>query len=182
MLGPSIVGALITLAPVEREHLPLFCRWSRDPIGMRYLGISHPLDLQEEERWYEQQVNSARDVVWVILVDGQPIGNTGLHTIDWRNRRAISGIWIGETSQHGRGYGKEAMALRTAYAFEQLNLEKVETTIMLENQASLRAAQRAGYQQCGLYRRHLFRDSHWHDVWIGEVLREEWLVARQRAE
>lgn len=180
MLGPTIEGSLITLAAIEREQLPLACRWSRDPAGMRYLGFTQPLTMADEERWYEQVSASQTDVVWAILREGQPIGSTGLHGIDWRNRRAVSGIWIGDTSQHGQGFGRETMQLRTAYAFEELNLEKVITTIVDENERSKRAAISAGYRQCGLHRRHFFREGRWLDEWLGEILRDDWLATHPR--
>lgn len=180
MLGPILEGTLITLAPVEREHLPDVVRWSRDRQGMRYLGRSQPLTMTDEERWYEKVTAAADAVVWSILREGRHIGTTALEGIDWRHRRATSGIWIGDTAEHGKGFGKEAMALRTAYAFEELGLEKVMTEVLAENVASMRALQHAGYRQCGLHRRHIFRDGGWHDQWLGEVLREDWLAARQQ--
>lgn len=179
MLGPIIEGDLITLAPLEREHLPDACRWSRDPDGIRYLSLAHPLEAKEEEKWYEGVVAATNTVIWAILREGRHIGSTGLHEIDWRNRHAVSGIWIGDTTQHGKGFGREAMRLRTDYAFQELGLEKVVTIIQKDNTASRRAAESAGYRQCGLWKRHIFRQGRWHDVWLGEVLRDDWLAARR---
>src|SRR5579859_6485049 len=88
----------------------------------------------------------------------------------------MGGIWIGEIEEFGKGFGSEAMALRTRYAFLELGLNKVMTTSDIENEASRRAALRAGYRECGRYRKHRYCDGTWHDVWIGEVLREDWDV------
>ena len=40
--------------------------------------------------------------------------------------------------------------------------------------ASIRALEKAGYRQSGVMRQEFFRDGRWHDVWMGEVLREDW--------
>jgi RimJ/RimL family protein N-acetyltransferase len=178
MLGPVIEGTLITLAPIEREHLENYCRWSRDPRGVRYLPRQFPLTMDDEQRFYERVSTSREDVVWAILREGRHIGSTGLHGIDWQHRKATSGTWIGETAEHGKGFGREAMALRTAYAFNELGLNKVLTEIIELNEASRRAALRAGYRECGRFRRHLFREGTWWDVWLGEVLRDEWEAAQ----
>jgi RimJ/RimL family protein N-acetyltransferase len=178
MLGPVLEGTLITLAPLEREHLPDAVRWSRDRIGMRYLGLSQPLSMFDEERWYERVTSAADIVIWSILREGRNIGNTALEGIDWRNRHATSGIWIGDTGEHGKGFGTEAMRLRTAYAFNELGLEKVMTMVFTDNIASIRALTHAGYRQCGLRRHHVFRGGRWLDQWLGEILREEWLAAQ----
>jgi len=125
VLGPRIEGKLIDLAPVEHEYLPNFCRWSRDPVGIRYLLLQHPFTMEDEEAWYAHISGSPNDVIWAILREGRHIGNIGLHRIDWRNRSAGGGIWIGEICEHGKGFGSEAMALRTRYAFLELGLNKV---------------------------------------------------------
>ena len=105
-----------------------------------------------------------------------------INGIDWRNRRAVSGIWIGDTTQHGKGFGRETMRLRTAYAFQEFGLEKMMTNIMADTTPSRRAAESAGYRQCGLHRRHLFRQGRRHGEWLGEVLRDEWIAARDASQ
>jgi RimJ/RimL family protein N-acetyltransferase len=174
MLGPLIEGKLIVLSPPEREHLINYCRWSRDRRIIRYLNIQHPLTMEMEEQWFDRISNSPNDVVWEIHREERHIGSIGLHEIDWRQRRAMGGIWIGEIEEFGKGYGSEAMALRTRYAFLELGLHKVMTSSDIENEASRRAAMRAGYRECGRYRKHRYCDGTWHDVWLGEVLREDW--------
>ena len=154
MLGPLIEGNLIVLSPPEREHLINYCRWSRDLRSIRYLNIQHPLTLEMEERWFERIASSPNEVAWEIHREGRHIGSIGLHDIEWRHRRAIGGIWIGEINEFGKGFGSEAMALRTRYAFMELGLNKVTTESDMENVASRRAAMRAGYSECGRYRKH----------------------------
>ena len=74
----------------------------------------------------------------------------------------------------GKGYAGEAMRLRTRYAFHELGLQKLITTVVGPNDASRRGLERAGYRQCGLYRRHFLVDGQWHDMWIGEIFKDDW--------
>ena len=174
MLGPVLEGKLVTLAPLDRANLENYCRWSNDRQCIRYLLIQHPLTIEQEQTWFERIAGAPDEIVWEIRREGRHIGSIGLHRIDWRNQRATGGIWIGESSAHGKGFGSEAMALRTRYAFHDLGLHKVMTSSLVANVASRRAALSAGYRECGCLRRHLYRDGQWHDEWLGEVLRDEW--------
>jgi len=97
-----------------------------------------------------------------------------------RNRNAESGIVLGEKDIWGKGYATEAMRLRTRYAFRDLGLETVYTYVVLPNDASRRALERVGYRQCGVWRRHHFVDGHWHDAWLGEILRDEWEATQEK--
>ena len=176
MLGPIIEGERIRLEPPRPEHLPAFGRWFADQEVTRYLLYRFSFTQKAEEAWLEETAKDEHKVLWAIATraSGRLVGVTGLERIDWRNRRAESGIMLGERDEWGKGYAGEAMRLRTRYAFRELGLEKVTTFVIAPNEASRRALERAGYRQCGTYRRHFFADGRWHDAWIGEVLREGW--------
>jgi RimJ/RimL family protein N-acetyltransferase len=158
-------------------------RWFAEPELTNYMIVRNPPSLEQEEEWLAHMARSEHDVVWAIVLrdTGTLIGNTGLHRIDWRHRHAHSGIIIGEPSQWGKGYATEAMRLRTAYAFRELGLEKVLSSVYSGNEASRRALEKAGYRQCGLLRRNRYFNGEWHDEWLGEVLREEWEANQQAA-
>ena len=74
----------------------------------------------------------------------------------------------------GKGVASEAMALRTRFAFRELNLHKVRSRAFMDNEASKRALQKAGYREVGILREEFYRDGRWHDVWMSEVLRADW--------
>jgi RimJ/RimL family protein N-acetyltransferase len=146
----------------------------------RFLLRRNPPSARQEEDYLEQAAGDAHRVVWAItLREGRrPIGATALEKIDWRIRDAESGIMIGDKTEWRRGHATEAMRLRTEYAFLELGLRKVWTGVSMQNTASRRALERAGYRQCGLMRRHFFMAGRWHDVWVAEILREDWDRAR----
>ena len=179
MLGPKLVGEYIQLEPPTREHANDYVRWFSDPDITLFMDVRNPLSLQQQQQWIEDMAQSEHDVVWVITIGstGQVIGETGLHRIDWRHRQAYSRLLIGERSVWNKGCGTSVIQLRTAYAFCQLGLEKVVSTVHIDNIASRRALEHAGYQQCGLLRHNRFYNGQWHDEWLLEVLRDEWLSA-----
>jgi len=176
MLGPIIRGTQIYLAPPQTEYLDTYRRWFADPAVTRYLLLRNPPSPQQEAEWFDRIARSDDDVVWAIVrTEGDVlIGSTGLHSIDWRHRHANSGIVIGEREYWGKGYASEAMRLRTDYAFRELGLEKVLSSVFTGNEGSRRALEKAGYRQCGLLRRQRYFEGRWHDEWMGEILREEW--------
>lgn len=176
MLGPVLEGERVRLEPPRTEHLATFIRWFADTDVTRYLLYRFPLSDKGEAEWYEQAAKDPHQVVWAIVArtSGRLVGATSLDRINWRDRRAESGLVIGEKDEWGKGYAGEAMRLRTRYAFRELGLEKVVTMVYGGNDASRRGLERAGYRQCGTYRRHAFVEGEWRDAWIGEILREEW--------
>ncbi|HEX8919607.1 MAG TPA: GNAT family protein, partial [Chloroflexota bacterium] len=74
------------------------------------------------------------------------------------------------------GFASEAVRLRTQFAFQELNLERLESESYEANLSMHRALQKSGYQKVGHRRHHMFRSGSWHDTFIFEVLRDDWLA------
>jgi RimJ/RimL family protein N-acetyltransferase len=180
MFGPVIVGERITLAPLTPEMMSNYVRWFADTEVTRYMGVSNCPTLAMEQQWFEEMATSSTNIVWAILVEDRHIGSTGIHQINWRHQRAITGNVIGDKNEWGKGYGSEAVRLRTKYAFTQTTLEKLETEAFTDNIGSRRCLEKAGYRQYGIARRHVFRDGKWNDMWLADLLREEWLASQDR--
>ncbi len=174
MFGPVLKGTKVTLRPPQEKEPALFVEWFADTEVTRFLGTAFPMSLQQEEDFVKRIGESKNDVWWMIEAEGRAIGASGIHRIDWINGHAITGTVIGEKDCWRKGYGSEAMALRTEYAFRQLNLHKLKSGAFMENEPSKRALQKVGYRQVGVYREDFWRDGRWHDHWECEVLRSDW--------
>lgn len=180
MYGPILRGALVTLRPPRLEEAKAIIEWFADLEVTRYLGRRSPMALHEEEEWLRKVAEDRSTVFWMIEVEGKAVGTIGIHQIDWVSAHGTTGIGIGERSYWRRGVATEAMALRTRYAFQELNLHKLKTEAFTENTASIRALQKTGYRQVGILREERWSDGTWHDTWLGEVLRSEWEREHER--
>ena len=96
-----------------------------------------------------------------------------LHSFDWHSRRCEVGFWVVRAAR-GRGVGSGAVALAVSWAFDDLDLLRVEMTTTPENQAVPALAARLGFTQEGVLRaRNIERGRRVDIVWFG-LLREEW--------
>lgn len=66
------------------------------------------------------------------------------------------------------------MRLRTRYAFDELDVERLESESLAENLRMHRALEKSGYRRMGTKRHFIYRGGTWHDMHIFEVLRDEW--------
>jgi RimJ/RimL family protein N-acetyltransferase len=176
MLGPILEAERIRVEPPRPDHLSRFVAWFSDPEITRYLLRRFPPSLRQEEAWLEAMAASETDVVWTVALreTGATIGVTALHRIDWRHRHGWIEIALGERSTWDHGYATETLRTCTAYAFDELGLEKVLASVYSGHRASLRVLEKLGYRQSGLLRRNAFFCGAWRDEWIGEILRDEW--------
>jgi len=192
-----IYGKRLRLRAAEREDLPRFVAWLNDPEVRQFLLINQPLSMAEEERWFDSMLNRpsaehvrvieiaqaggsgdhAADVSDIQRGDGiswKPIGNVALENIDWVNRSAEIGIFIGEKSCWNQGYGREAMSVMLRHAFETINLNRVYLYVYAYNPRAIRSYERAGFKLEGRLREGRYHEGRYHDVLLMAVLRSEW--------
>ena len=174
-----IYGERLRLRATEREDLPLFVDWLNDPELVKYLMMHLPLSMAGEERWYDEMTKApASEQALVIDVKTEtgwkPIGNTSFHKINWHNRSAEIGIFIGEKSYWNRGYGRETMRLMLRHGFQTLNLNRIFLHVYDYNPRGIKAYEHAGFQTEGRLRQAQYYDGVYHDVLIMSVLRCEW--------
>ncbi len=77
---------------------------------------------------------------------GDYLGSTGLFNLDWDIPSGEIGYWL-HVDYQGQGYMTEAVNRLTAFAFDDLKLERVEIRCDARNQASASVARRSDYTQ-----------------------------------
>ena len=172
----TIHGELVTLGPLVRDLVPTLTRWMNDLSGLRTLGPipPRPMTVEAETAWFES-IASSDDIVFLIRewTSGDPIGTASLSHIDFRNRSAMFGIYIGEATARGKGYGSETTRLTLDYAFTLLGLNSVRLGVAAFNPAGIRAYQKAGFRECGRYREHWWHDGIlWDEILMDCLARE----------
>lgn len=178
-------GKLVRLGPVERDYLPHYVEWLNDWQVRRFLAptLPHPYAIQDEEDWFNHQRNDQHSKIFAILTraEGKVIGNCGLHQIDWSNRNAILGIFIGDKNYWGKGFGTDATKTLLGYAFKEAGLHRVELQVFAFNLRAIRVYDKCGFKLEGVRRQALYREGEWHDEHIMAILRDEWLPLNQKS-
>ncbi|MBT7227936.1 GNAT family N-acetyltransferase [Candidatus Parcubacteria bacterium] len=170
-------GKKVVLRPVNKAtDMEAFQRWINDPGVRKFMTGFTPIGLQEEEEWIDGLGKRKNNITFAIeTLEGELIGNIGLHGIDWVARVATTGALIGDEQNRGKGYGTDAKMILLDYAFHTLNLRKVCSEAIAYNGRSLAFNARCGYKEEGRRKDHFFKDGQYYDGVLTAVFREEWL-------
>lgn len=134
-----------------------------------------------EEAQYQKIVESLQMMAMrreftfgVFTPDGkQLIGHISLYAI---KRLPYSSAFIGYAlDEHytGRGIATEAVKLVLKFAFETLNLHRIEAFIAPENAKSIRVVEKVGFKREGLMRELLYINGKWVDHYMYALLEHE---------
>lgn len=176
----NIIGEKVAFGPLRKDLLPLYQRWINDFDSLRKLGDYTPKTMENETKWYEEWSTSEKIISFTIyaLPETVPIGTTSLMDINYRNRTAEYGIFIGQSTYHGKGYGTETTRLMLDYAFSSANLHNLMLTVFEFNAAGIRAYEKAGFKEYGRRRQSYFANGRYWDIICMECLSTEFVGLR----
>ncbi len=170
-------GRLVYLRPLDKKtDAPECQRMFSDPQVRAFVDLDLPITPQAEEKWFDRMAESDHDapLAVVALEEDDFLGVIGLHNIDWQNGVAISGTILGNKNYWKQGFGTDAKMLQLKYAFLTLGLRKVRAWVVEGNEASLRMLRKCSYELVGCYKKEVFTEGRFRDVFLVEVFREDW--------
>jgi RimJ/RimL family protein N-acetyltransferase len=162
----------VTLRSVEREDYAQLRDWQNDPEVAYWMDYRVPFSLRDIEEDQERARTEGRP--FVICYEGQAIGKCGLNQFRWESRVCALYVYIGEKGFWGQGLGRDAVMSLLAVAFDELGMERVELTLLAENQRAQRAYESCGFVLEGTLRGRSYRAGTWHDTAVMSVSREDY--------
>jgi RimJ/RimL family protein N-acetyltransferase len=149
--------------------------WSTPPLGDRNAASQLLKEIHEGFR-------SRSLLKWgvALRLDDTLVGTTTLYNLDFNNRRAEMGYALGR-AHWGNGYMQEALRSLLTYAFEVLDLHRIEADVDPRNAASIRTLERLGFQREGYLRERWQVNGEIQDALFYGLLRPDWTKYRSRS-
>lgn len=140
------------------------------------LGPILPSTHDDQVRWISQQTSMTRGEYQFAIetLRGQFVGGCGFQRVDWKNRVAGIGILIGNAALRGKGYGSDAIRVLCRIGFSEMNLNKLNLTMLADNEGARRCYEACGFAVEGRLRNEVFREDAYHDLIAMGLMRDEW--------
>lgn len=171
----NIKGNKVVLRAIEKEDNEFLRTMINDPeLESNVIGWSFPTSKIEQEKWFENQVCDKKNLRFIIEYENKAVGLATLTNIDWKNRKATHGIKLYGEDIKGKGIGTDTVRAIMKYAFEELQLNRLYSTIMKHNIASQRLYAKCGWKEEGIFRQSIFKNNQYIDeIQIG-VLKDDY--------
>lgn len=114
------------------------------------------------------------------LEDDTLHGAVTLHSFAWKHRRCELGFWL-TPSARGQGLGRAAVARALTWAFDDLELERMEMTTIPENAPTRGLARALGFQEEGAQRLRNVERGVRVDIVLFGLLADDWATRRRVA-
>jgi RimJ/RimL family protein N-acetyltransferase len=169
------LDAVLLRRPEPRDQDRLYA-FRNDYQVVRHLGgFSRGFSSKDIAEWIEVHRTRNDEVLWCIADKEQDLclGHVGLYQIDHRVRCAEFGILIGDASWWGRGVGSAVTSAVVAYGFRELNLHRIQLSVLASNERAMRMYEKQGFSREGVLRDAQFREGRFVDVILMALLESD---------
>lgn len=170
-----ISGEKIYLRAFQDSDLDKICRLENHPDPRNTLFYSKPITLEEQNTKVQSFINDPNTIILIICdkKSSEAIGETAFFRIDWVSRAAIFYIGIADKKNWSKGYGSETTRLMIKYAFDTLNLNRIQLHVAIENLPAVKVYEKCGYQIEGRLREAMFHNGKYSDFYVMGILKRD---------
>lgn len=163
-------GESVRLKLCDKEDLTFLVDfWNNLGYYGEYEPIMEQMTRAEAEKRLEDTSKKA-----TFIVQKKDGTNIGLMVYFGQSSGSISIGYAIEPSEHGKGYGTEALELMVDYLFLAKDIHRVQANTDPENKVSQHILEKVGFKNEGVSRKSSFVRGQWRDEYHYCILREEW--------
>ena len=175
---PELVGDGFRLRAVRDDDAPRIHEGTAEPTTERWLGHKPaPYTLDHAHAYVERRrefLATGQSLTWAIA---DPDDDRILGTVLWFNWtpevECELGWWL-HPDGRGRGLATRAARLATDHLFETVGVKRVTAHVAVDNTASRRVAEAAGFRQYAVERYGAQVRDDWVDMALYDVTADEW--------
>lgn len=169
---------MFKLRELNESDLKTINKWRNNPeliinLGAPFRYINYEID----KKWYDFYINNRSTNVRCSIVDESDkiLGLVSLVSIDYISQSAVFNIMIGDKENRGKGLGSFAVKEMLNHAFNNLNLQRVELSVLEYNKVAIHLYEKSGFKYEGRKRRARYKDGRFEDLLMYAILKDEFI-------
>ena len=168
---------MFRLRELERKDLQEINKWRNNPELIELLGAPFRyINLDVDVKWFESYMSNRGNAVRCAITElnkDDILGLVSLVSINYMNQSAEFHIMIGDTANQGRGIGTFAVKEMLNHAFNNMNLQRVELTVLEDNERAKHLYEKCGFVYEGRKRKAKYKNGTFVDILMYSILRSE---------
>lgn len=172
---------MFKLRELERRDIQEINIWRNrheliDMLGAPFRFINSEVDMN----WYENYMGNRANAVRCAIVkeeNDRILGLVSLTDVDFVNRSAQFHIMIGAVENRNKGLGTFALREMLRHAFCNMNLERVELTVLESNKSARHLYEKYGFVQEGCKRHSIYKNGRFENMVMYSIIKDEYKMA-----
>lgn len=170
----KIVGEKVYLSPRSVDDAIKYTEWlSNYEIAKYVQQYTKIITVDGEKEYLAKNDTNSYNFAIVDNHTDELIGSISLMDIDYINRTAELGIFIGEENHLSKGYGSEAIMLTLNYGFNFLNLNNIMLKVYSFNERAQKAYKKCGFKEFGVWKKSHYAEGKYYDVVFMNIMKDD---------
>lgn len=165
------------LREIERKDLNSINSWRNNPELIEQLGAPYRfINIEVDQKWFDSYMNNRSSQVRCAIVDeteDKILGLVSLVSVNPMNQSAEFHIMIGNKDKQGKGIGSFAIREMLNHAFNNMNLNRVELTVLENNDRAKHLYEKNGFIFEGRKRKAKFKGGKFVDMLMYAIIRDD---------
>lgn len=164
------------LAVKDAEDLFYITDQSRNYLRKWLPWVDDTLSVEDSKSFIKNgfQIYAERTALTAgVFYKGELVGVAGFNHFDWKNKIGQIGYWLAEEYQ-GQGIMTRVVKALINYAFNELDLNRIEIRVSDQNIKSRSIPERLYFKNEGCLRQAEWLYDHYVDLVVYAILREDW--------
>lgn len=164
------------LREIARKDIITINKWRNNDKLISNLGAPFRYINEEvDNNWYDNYMKNRANSVRCAITDedDEIIGLISLVSIDYLNQSGELHIMIGDEKNQGKGIGLFAVKEMINHAFNNLNLHRIELSVLDSNIHAKKLYEKAGFKYEGTKKHAKYKNGKFIDMLIYAILKEE---------
>ncbi len=170
----------VQLRALTLEDAKITWKWRNRPEIMdNYAGHPFPVNYEMEKIWYEKILysNIPISVFGIETIESNKlVGMVCLRKINFINRDAEIGLFIGDVKERDRGFAKAATLQCMEIAFNRLGLNRIYAKVIEDNKAAIHIFGKCGLKKEGILRECVFKNNQFKNQVVMSILKREFEI------
>ncbi len=165
------------LREIDREDMIIINSWRSSKELIDYLGAPFRyINKEVDFKWFENYMqNRGTNIRCTILnEEEQVLGLVSLTNIDRMNQTAVFHIMIGDSTHRDKGIGSYATNEILRHAFYDMNLNRVELTVLESNNRAIALYEKLGFKKEGIKREAVYKNGEFINMIFMAILKSEY--------
>lgn len=168
------------LRELRKEDMIKINEWRNDSELINHLGAPFRyINLEVDNIWYDNYMQNRNTNIRCAIVEDTDensiLGLVSLININFINCMAEFHIMIGDLRNRGKGIGYFSTTEILNHAFNNLNLNRIELSVLENNTSAFKLYEKVGFKTEGVKRQSTYKNGEFVDSIMMSVLKEEFV-------
>ena len=162
------------LRELEQKDLKVINNWRNNKELIDCLGAPFRfINLEVDEKWFQNYMDNRSSMVRCSIVDETDmiLGLVSLTNINALNQTAVLHIMIGDSGNQNQGIGSFAVGEMIRHAFNDLNLRRIELSVLADNTRAQHVYEKHGFVYEGTKRAAVYKNGSFVDLKMYAIIK-----------